>query len=77
MISVSTITYEKGDVRHFAQVDMILDLWGSRSVVFLYRGFDSLYGAARQINDFMIAEGIGGQQRDGSQLLDGSLLGAL
>jgi hypothetical protein len=34
-------------------------------------------GAARQINDFMIAEGIGGQQRDGSQLLDGSLLGAL
>jgi hypothetical protein len=40
-------------------------------------GFDSLYGTARQINDCMIAEGIGGQQRDGSQLLDGSVLRAL
>ena len=31
----------------------------------------------RQINDFMIAEGIGGQQRDGRRLLNGSLLVAL
>jgi hypothetical protein len=30
----------------------------------------------RQVNDFMIAAGIGGQQRDGSQLLDSSLLRA-
>lgn len=40
-------------------------------------GFGSLYGTARQINDCIIAEGIGGQQRDGSQLLDGSVLRAL
>jgi hypothetical protein len=50
---------------------------GRKTKCLFAAGFDSLYGTARQINDCMIAEGIGGQQRDGSQLLDGSVLRAL
>ena len=40
-------------------------------------GFDSLHGAVRQINDFMIAKGITSEKLDSSHFLDGSFIRAL
>ena len=58
-----------------------LGINGKRNFLALRHGFKSSPWASNEtqgkINDFMIAQGIGGQQRDGSHFLDGSFIRAL
>jgi NitT/TauT family transport system substrate-binding protein len=65
------------EVRQFAKIDKILDLRDNQLAFSFAAGFDSLHGAVRQMNDFMIARGTTAQKLDSSQFLEGSFLDSL
>jgi len=65
------------EVWQFAQIDKILDRRDNELAFSFAAGFDSLHGAVRQINDFMIAKGITSEKLDSSHFLDGSFIRAL
>jgi NitT/TauT family transport system substrate-binding protein len=65
------------EVRQFAKVDKILDLRDNELAFSFAAGFDSLHGAVRQMNDFMIARGMTAKKLDSGQFLEGSFLEAL
>jgi NitT/TauT family transport system substrate-binding protein len=65
------------EVRQFAKIDKILDLRDNELSFSFAAGFDSLHGAVRQMNDYMIAKGITAEKLDSSQFLEGSFLDAL
>jgi NitT/TauT family transport system substrate-binding protein len=65
------------EVRHFAKIDKILDLRDNELAFSFAAGFDSLHGAVRQMNDFMIARGITDKKLDSSEFLEGSFIGTL
>jgi NMT1/THI5 like len=65
------------EVRQFAKIDKILDLRDNELAFSFAAGFDSLHGAVRQMNDFMIARGMTAKKLDSSQFLEGSFLEAL
>jgi len=62
------------EVRKFAEIDKVLDLRDNELAFSFAAGFDSLHGAVRQMNDFMIAEGITDKKLDSSQFLEGSFI---
>jgi NitT/TauT family transport system substrate-binding protein len=65
------------EVRQFAQTDNILDLQDNELSFSFAAGLDSLYGAVRQMNDFMIAKGLTDKRLDSSQFLDSAFIRAL
>lgn len=66
-----------GEVQAFAQVDKILDL-RDNIVAFSYgAGFESLHGAARRINDFLIEAGTVKEELDSMEFLDDRFINAL
>jgi NitT/TauT family transport system substrate-binding protein len=58
------------DVISFAEVDKILDLRDNQTTFSYAAGFESLHGTARQINDFMIKQGLSDKYLDSTEFLD-------
>lgn len=65
------------EVRQFAEIDNILDLRDNELAFSFAAGFDSLHGAVRQMNDYMIARDITDKKLDSSQFLERSFIRAL
>ncbi|MFH1044336.1 MAG: ABC transporter substrate-binding protein [Pseudomonadota bacterium] len=65
------------EVREFARLDRVLDLRQNLSAFSYASGFDSLHGAARQINDFQIRAGLTDKQIDTSLVFDSRFLADL
>jgi NitT/TauT family transport system substrate-binding protein len=65
------------EVRRFAEIDKILDQRDNELAFSFAAGFDSLHGAVRQMNDFMISKGITDQKLESSEFLEGSFIRAL
>jgi NitT/TauT family transport system substrate-binding protein len=58
------------DVQAFAQQDRILDLKDNKISFSYAAGFESLHGTARQINKFMIENGVTDKKLDTTQFID-------
>jgi NitT/TauT family transport system substrate-binding protein len=65
------------EVRQFAKFYKILDLQDNVQAFSFAAGFDSLHGAIRQVNGFMIARGITDKKLDSSYFLEGSFIRGL
>jgi NitT/TauT family transport system substrate-binding protein len=65
------------EVRQFAGLYKILDVRDNVQAFSFAAGFDSLHGAVRQVNDFMIARGITDKKLDSSYFLEGSFIHSL
>ena len=65
------------EVRQNAKLYKILDLRDNEQAFSFAAGFDSLNGAVRQMNDYMIARGITDKKLDSSHFLEGSYIRAL
>ena len=63
-----------GEVQAFAQVDKILNLKNNLKAFTFGTGFESLYGTAREINNFMINKGMVDKQMDSSIFIDGTFI---
>ena len=66
-----------GEVQAFAQVDKILYLRDNLTAFSYGAGFESLHGTARQINNFMIKEGMIDKQLDSTEFLDARFIRTL
>jgi NitT/TauT family transport system substrate-binding protein len=66
-----------GDVQAFTQVDKILDLRENNVAYSFGSGFESLHGAARRINNFLIATGDTDKQMDSTDFIDARFLRSL
>jgi NitT/TauT family transport system substrate-binding protein len=64
-------------VRAFEQLDNVFDERDNKLAFSFASGFDSLHGAARQINDFMLDRGITKAALDSEYFLDASFVKAL
>jgi NitT/TauT family transport system substrate-binding protein len=72
---VATVNHKSiADVRAFAALDRILDARDNELAFSFSSGFDSLHGAARQINDFRVARGMTSQPLDSTRFLDASFI---
>jgi NitT/TauT family transport system substrate-binding protein len=65
------------EIRLNAKLYKILDLRDNEQAFSFAAGFDSLYGAVRQVNDYMIARGITDKKLDSSHFLEGSFIRSL
>lgn len=65
------------EVRRLSQLDRILGRRDNELAFSFAGGFDSLHGAVRQVNDYMIDKGITDQKLDSSRCLDGTFIRAL
>ena len=63
-----------GEVQAFTQKDKILDLRENIVAYSFGSGFDSLHGAARKINNFLIENGITDKQMDSTEFIDARFL---
>jgi NitT/TauT family transport system substrate-binding protein len=63
-----------GEVQAFAQVDKIMDLADNRTAFSYAAGFESLHGAARQINDYMIEAGVTDKRLDSTEFLNADFI---
>jgi NitT/TauT family transport system substrate-binding protein len=66
-----------GDVQAFTQVDKIQDLRENTVAHSFGSGFESLHGAARKINNFLIHDGVTDRQLDSTEFIDARFLRAL
>ncbi len=66
-----------GDVQAFGQLDKILDLRENVVAYSFGSGFESLHGAARQINNFLIDSGATDKQLDSTEFIDARFLRVL
>jgi NitT/TauT family transport system substrate-binding protein len=66
-----------GDVQAFGQVDKILDLRENIVSYSFGSGFESLHGAARKINNFLINNGVTDKQLDSTEFIDARFLRVL
>jgi len=65
------------EIRQNAKLYKILDLRDNEQAFSFAAGFDSLHGAVRQVNDYMIAKGITDKKLDSSYFLEGSFIRGL
>jgi len=65
------------DARQFVQVERIMDLRDNLTSFTYAAGFESLHGAARRFNDFMIKKGLTTQRLDSLDFLDDRFIRAL
>jgi NitT/TauT family transport system substrate-binding protein len=65
------------EIRQNAKLYKILDLRDNEQAFSFAAGFDSLHGAVRQVNGFMIARGITDKKLDSSYFLEGSFIRGL
>lgn len=63
-----------GEVQAFTQQDKILDFRENIVAYSFGSGFDSLHGAARKINNFLIENGITDKQMDSTEFIDARFL---
>lgn len=68
---------EPGDIQAFMQQDRVLDIRDNNVAFSFGSGFESLHGAARKINDFMIENGLTDKHLDSTEFLDASFLRVL
>jgi len=66
-----------GDVQAFGQLDRILDLRENIVAYSFGSGFESLHGAARKINNFLIKNGATDKQLDSTEFIDARFLRTL
>ncbi len=65
------------EIRQNAKLYKILDLRDNEQAFSFAAGFDSLHGAVRRVNDYMIAKGITDKKLDSSYFLEGSFIRGL
>jgi NitT/TauT family transport system substrate-binding protein len=66
-----------GEVQAFTQMDKILGLRENTVAYSFGSGFDSLHGAARKINNFLIDNGVTDRQLDSTEFIDARFLRSL
>jgi NitT/TauT family transport system substrate-binding protein len=66
-----------GEVQAFMQLDKVLDLRENIVSYSFGSGFESLHGAARKINNFLIEKGVTDKQMDSTEFIDGRFLRSL
>lgn len=66
-----------GDVQAFAQKDKINDLRDNQTAFTYSASFESLYGAARAINTYLIDKGLTDRELDTTQFLNGHFIKSL
>ena len=66
-----------GDVQAFTQTDKILDLRENIVAYSFGSGFESLHGAARKMNNFLIEKGVTDKQLDSTEFIDARFLRVL
>ena len=66
-----------GDVQAFTQTDKILDLRENIVSYSFGSGFESLHGAARKMNNFLINKGVTDKQLDSTEFIDARFLRSL
>jgi NitT/TauT family transport system substrate-binding protein len=57
-------------VQEFVKIDRVLDLRDNLTAFSYSAGFESLHGVVRQINDFMIEQGLTDKRLDSTEFLD-------
>jgi len=65
------------EVREFASIDRILDQRENKTAFSYAAGFDSLHGAARVMNDFLVKQKVISEPLESTDLLDEQFLNAL
>jgi NitT/TauT family transport system substrate-binding protein len=65
------------EIRQNAKLYKILDLRDNEQAFSFAAGFDSLHGAVRQVNDYMIAKGVTDKKLDSSHFLEGAFIRGL
>jgi NitT/TauT family transport system substrate-binding protein len=66
-----------GEAQAFTQLDRVLDLRDNIVAYSFGSGFESLHGAARKINNFLIEDGVTDKQLDSTEFIDASFLRSL
>ena len=66
-----------GDVQAFGLLDKILDLRENTVSYSFGSGFESLHGAARKMNNFLIKNEVTDRQLDSTEFIDGRFLRTL
>lgn len=65
------------EAKSFTEIDKILSLQGNQTAFSYSTGFESLYGTAKVINEYMLERGLINQELDATSFLDGRFIHAI